>query len=141
MVKKLARKRTQTRTKISGKDQGQQENLFASRVQESVQVIDGICTQESIQCKQNSFGWNGQSATNNLAPFNPNSGLITEVNQVPFYSQVMNHGASYFQLLQAQYHVNDPSSSRDEVNDQLIASDNDNDESGNHGFIIGEVPG
>ncbi|WJX68081.1 hypothetical protein P8452_52488 [Trifolium repens] len=95
-----------------------EENLFASRVQESVQVIDGICTQESIQCKQNSFGWNGQSGTNNLAPFNPNSGLITEVNQVPFYSQVMNHGASYFQLLQAQYHVNDPSSSRDEVNDQ-----------------------
>jgi hypothetical protein len=24
---------------------------------------------------------------------------------------------------------------------RLIASDNDNDESGNHGFIIGEVPG
>ncbi|KAK2394860.1 hypothetical protein QL285_056645 [Trifolium repens] len=78
------------------------------------------CSRGTKYCKQNSFGWNGQSATNNLAPFNPNSGLITEVNQVPFYSQVMNHGASYFQLLQAQYPVNDLSSSRDEVNDQLF---------------------
>jgi hypothetical protein len=28
------------------------QNLFASRVQESVQVIDGICTQESIQVSE-----------------------------------------------------------------------------------------
>ncbi|WJX42280.1 hypothetical protein P8452_29530 [Trifolium repens] len=66
----------------------------------------------------NSFGWNGQGGTSNLAPFNPNSVLTGEVNhQVPFYSQVMNNGVSYFELLQAQHHVNEPSSSRDEVND------------------------
>ncbi|XP_045791255.1 protein FAR1-RELATED SEQUENCE 6-like [Trifolium pratense] len=123
IVKKLARKRTQKRSKKKGKDQGQKENLCSSRVQESVQVIDGIDTRESIQCEQSSFGWNGQGGTNNLAPFNPNSVLISQVNQVPFYSQVMNHGVSYFELLQAQHHVNDPSSStpresyRGEVND------------------------
>ncbi|MCI03589.1 FAR1-related protein, partial [Trifolium medium] len=101
IVKKFAKKRIQIRSKKSGKDQGQKKNLCASRVQESVQVIDGIDTQESInQCEQSSFGWNGQSGTYNLAPFNPNSVLIGEVNQAPFYSQVMNHGVSYFELLQ-----------------------------------------
>ncbi|CAJ2665675.1 unnamed protein product [Trifolium pratense] len=110
IVKKLAKKRTKKNSQKSANIHAQKEkDMCASRVQESVQVIDRVGTQKSIQGEQSSFGRNEQGGVNKLAPFNPNSILIKEVNQVPFYSQVMNHGGSYFELLQAQYHVNDPS--------------------------------
>ncbi|XP_045810245.1 uncharacterized protein LOC123904654 [Trifolium pratense] len=110
IVKKLAKKRTKKNSQKSANIHAQKEkDMCASRVQESVQVIDRVGTQKSIQGEQSSFGRNEQGGVNKLAPFNPNSILIKEVNQVPFYSQVMNHGGSYFELLQAQHHVNDPS--------------------------------
>ncbi|CAJ2653121.1 unnamed protein product [Trifolium pratense] len=108
IVKKLAKKRTKKNSQKCANIHAQKEKgMCASRVQESVQVIDRVGTQKSIQGEQSSFGRNEQGGVNKLAPFNPNSILIKEVNQVPFYSQVMNHGGSYFELLQAQHHVND----------------------------------
>ncbi|WJX31673.1 hypothetical protein P8452_20078 [Trifolium repens] len=105
IVKKVARKRTQKSSQKSENCQAQKKGMCASRVQESVRVIDRVGTRKTIQGEQSIFGRNEQGGVNQLAPFNPNTILISKVNQVPFYSQVMNHGGgSYFELLQAQHH-------------------------------------
>ncbi|KAL6497016.1 hypothetical protein OROGR_028945 [Orobanche gracilis] len=117
--------RPPSKMKASKVDQIVKKKLARKKTQEESQKIKivqlkkkGPCT-SSVQDGQNYF-LSGNGIINHLAPFNPNQNHIGQINQVPYYAQIINHKVGYYELLQAQHHINNhpslrhdqPSSSR-----------------------------
>ncbi|XP_057444298.1 protein FAR1-RELATED SEQUENCE 6-like [Lotus japonicus] len=114
--KKIATKKTQEGNQKSKNVQSQNKGSSTSSVHVNKndgfirsQIINEIGTQESIQDGQSCF-LSGNGIINHLAPFNPNQ---NHIGQVPYYAQIVNRGIGYYELVQAQHHINNqPSSSR-----------------------------